>query len=291
MSFFVSLPHLLFLLFLFFLVVVLFHVQYDKMHLHSVLILVINMNVARDVQASRTVLWFSLRDAFYNSILAHLLPSVECFITTDVLRCHGRKWKRHLKESIWHLYSFVCHSLEKRAGSLCILLSCSPPPVLSASLSSQCPFALSRGIITSLVNISYTSIPPLSFTWQIPALICPQAQEINKTRPSEKPGQLGLPGWRFFLPEAMQIPYATIGDRAAFHKIRSLKMYFFFWNSVRCLFDRMFLKFFCLLKPTTIPFYFLLSLLGLRDKKARLSTSEESKRRYGDVTAAWIIHA
>lgn len=42
------------------------------------------------------------RCLLYNRILAHLLPSVKCvetvwFITTDVLWCHWRTWKRHLK--------------------------------------------------------------------------------------------------------------------------------------------------------------------------------------------------
>lgn len=42
------------------------------------------------------------RCLLYNRILAHLLPSVECvetvwFISTDVLWCHWRTWKRNLK--------------------------------------------------------------------------------------------------------------------------------------------------------------------------------------------------
>lgn len=130
------------------------------------------------------------RCLLHNRILAHLLPSVKCvemvwFITTAVLWCHWRTRKRHLKGIYLASLLFCLPFSWKKSQELFY------PPLLfsTSSFLFSVPLCFVRGIITAFVNISYTSIPLLLFTWQIWPLIHPRAQQINKTHPAEKPGQ------------------------------------------------------------------------------------------------------
>lgn len=162
--------------------------QYNQMHLHFLVITVINMNVTRDAHASFDSP--SEMPFIYNRILAHLLPSVKCvetvwFITTDVLWCHWRTWKRHLK-GIYLASLLFCLPFSWKKGQELLYL---PFLFSTSSFLFSMPLCFVRGIITALVNILYTSIPLLLVTWQIRPLIHPWAQQINKTHPTEKPGQ------------------------------------------------------------------------------------------------------
>ncbi len=163
-------------------------VQSAKLHLCIIIIIFINMNVSGDGHASLTHFWPSLRDDFYNTIFSHLLPSVECFQTVlnHEQRCTLMPLEKAIDGFERNLFGTsallsVFSSRKKREWISLYFPSLALQPRFFAL---PPPFALSRGIITVLLNISYTSIPLFSFTWQTPSLTCPRVQEINKTHPT-----------------------------------------------------------------------------------------------------------
>lgn len=245
------------------------------------------MNVTRDAHASMTFfLILPPRCLLYNRILAHLLPSVECvetvwFITTDVLWCHWRMWKRHLK-GIYLASVLFCLTFFWKKGQELLY---SPLLFPTFSFLFSMPLCFVRGIITALVNISYTSIPLLLFTWQIRPLIHPRAQQINKTHPTEKPGQPIVFVCNFSFSRVLALHSCSgLVDSVCYHgpkqhglsNNKTFNEIFSFSNSARFLFDKMFWKLCIFFWNWPSLMFLLLDLYQASGRGRRRKTKESS---------------